>query len=616
MPASKIALKTTPKSALGLLSHYFGYDQFRGSQATIIDEVVAGSDCLVLMPTGGGKSLCYQIPSLMRDGVGVVISPLIALMKDQVDALEAVGIRAAFLNSSLSASTASRIERQLIDGELDLLYIAPERLMTERTLELLGNIKVALFAIDEAHCVSQWGHDFRPEYAQLTVLHARFPNIPRIALTATADTQTRAEIIEKLSLENATVYVSSFDRPNIHYAVVDKTDPRRQLLKFLRTHHEGHAGIVYCLSRNKVDLTAAFLNEEGIDALPYHAGLDQAVRANNQAKFLRDDAIVMVATVAFGMGIDKPDVRFVAHLDLPKSIEGYYQETGRAGRDGKPSQAWMTFGLQDVIQQRRMIEQSEADEQYKRLSSAKLDSLLGLAETAQCRRLHLLEYFGEEHGANYQCGHCDNCNTPPITMDASIIIQKLLSAIYRTGQRFGAAHIIDVLLGKSTEKTLRFGHTELAVFGVGKECNDQQWRAILRQCISLRLIEPDFEAFNTLHLTDLAKPVLKGERKILIKESIFAAKEASSTKNKKSKSSATKTTAASDDPIFDALKQWRTEQAKTTNVPPYVIMHDSTLIALAQARPRTEDDLIGIAGMGEKRREKYGHAIVEIIRGF
>ncbi len=617
MPASNLALKTptkaTPTSAKELLSHYFGYDQFRGAQAAIIDEVAKGSDCLVLMPTGGGKSLCYQIPSLMREGVGVVVSPLIALMKDQVDALEAVGIRAAFLNSSLSASAANAIERQLRDGELDMLYVAPERLMTERTLDLFGQIKIALFAIDEAHCVSQWGHDFRPEYAQLTVLKARFPTIPRIALTATADTQTRAEIIEKLSLENAHVYVSSFDRPNINYAVVDKTDPRRQLLKFLRTHHEGHAGIVYCLSRNKVDLTAAFLNEEGIQALPYHAGLDQTTRANHQAQFLRDDAIVMVATVAFGMGIDKPDVRFVAHLDLPKSIEGYYQETGRAGRDGQHAQAWMTFGLQDVIQQRRMIEQSEADEQYKRLSTAKLDSLLGLAETAQCRRLHLLEYFGEEHGAQYRCGNCDNCNTPPITMDASVIVQKLLSAIYRTGQRFGAAHIIDVLLGKSTEKTKRFNHEELAVFGVGKECNDQQWRAILRQCISLRLIEPDFEAFNTLHLTDAAKPVLKGERKILIKESIFAAKETASSRSKKSKSSGTKAT-SSGNPLFDALKQWRTEQAKATNVPPYVIMHDSTLLALAEAAPMSEGELEGISGMGEKRREKYGAAIVEIVR--
>jgi ATP-dependent DNA helicase RecQ len=594
------------------LRQYFGYGQFRGPQKAIIDHVVAGGDALVLMPTGGGKSLCYQIPSLLRPGTGIVVSPLIALMKDQVDALEALGIRAAFLNSSLSSQQVRTIEGQLLAGQLDLLYVAPERLLTESCLQLLSQTQIALFAIDEAHCVSQWGHDFRPEYAQLSVLQARFAGVPRIALTATADQPTRAEIIAKLGLEQAQIYVSSFDRPNIHYSVVEKIDARKQLLQWLKREHQGQAGIVYCLSRNKVDATAAYLQEQGINALPYHAGLDAQTRSDHQGRFLREDAIVMVATVAFGMGIDKPDVRFVAHLDLPKSIEGYYQETGRAGRDGLPAHAWMTFGLQDLIQQRRMIEQSEADEDYKRLSTVKLDSLLGLAETAQCRRLHLLEYFGESHGSQYQCGHCDNCNQPPVTVDVSVAVQKLLSCVYRTGQRFGISHLIDVLTGHSTDKTHRFGHEQLAVFGVGKEFNERQWRALTRQVIGMRLLDPDFESFGVLKLTEQAKPVLKGTQQVKVKESVIQLPTKASKASSKNKHPSK--TGDADSPLFDALRQWRGEQARATSMPAYVILHDTTLRILAAAKPTSLDDLLGISGMGEKKRERYGQQIIDIIQ--
>jgi ATP-dependent DNA helicase RecQ len=604
-------------TATEALRHYFGYDSFRGEQQTIIDHVVQGGDALVLMPTGGGKSLCYQIPSLLRAGTGIVVSPLIALMKDQVDALEAVGIRAAFLNSSLGASQAREIENQLRQGELDLLYVAPERLLTEGCLQLLGQSNIALFAIDEAHCVSQWGHDFRPEYAQLAILQARFPDVPRIALTATADEPTRAEIIAKLGLGNAHLYVSSFDRPNIHYSVVEKLDARQQLLNWLKKEHSGEAGIVYCLSRNKVDTIAAFLQEQGVTALPYHAGLDQQTRSEHQARFLREDGIVMVATVAFGMGIDKPDVRFVAHLDLPKSIEGYYQETGRAGRDGLPAKAWMAFGLQDLIQQRRMIEQSEADEDYKRLSSAKLDSLLGLAETAQCRRWHLLVYFGEQHPSNYRCGNCDNCDNPPKTVDVTTAVQKLLSCVYRTGQRFGISHLIDVLIGHSTEKTSRFGHEQLTVFGVGKDLNERQWRALTRQVIGMKLLDPDFESFGTLRLTDQARPVLKGVQPVLVKESVLAdtAKQASKKKlSGKSAGVATQSGLEGAEAIlFEALRQWRSAQAKSAGMPAYVILHDATLRSLAQEKPDSFEGLADISGLGDKKRERFGQELLEII---
>ena len=604
-------------SARQLLKRYFGYDQFRGEQADIIDHIAGGGDCLVLMPTGGGKSLCYQIPSLLRSGTGVVISPLIALMQDQVSALEAVGIRAAYLNSTLSGREANDVEQKLLSGQLDLLYIAPERLMTERCLDLLGRANVALFAIDEAHCVSQWGHDFRPEYAQLSILKNRFAGIPRIALTATADTLTRAEIIEKIGLDDAPVFLSSFDRPNITYTIVEKDDPRKQLLRFLKNDHAGEAGIVYCLSRSKVEETAAWLSTQGIQALPYHAGLPATERSNNQSRFLRDDGIVMVATIAFGMGIDKPDVRFVAHLDLPKSIEGYYQETGRAGRDGGPANAWMTYGLQDVVQQRRMIELSDADDSYKRVCTGKLDVLLGLCETAQCRRQRLLHYFSELREPGWQCGNCDNCLKPPSTFDGTELVQKLLSTIYRTGQRFGAMHIIDVLLGKSNDKTVKFDHDKLSVFGIGKSLDDKQWRNIIRQCIAMNMVQVHASAFNTLSLTEFAKPVLKGIERVALRQGLLEAKEpAARSKNsggKSRKSTTTYATDSSDDPVFDKLRAWRAMRAKEDNVPAYVVMHDATLRAIAQAMPDSIDDMYGISGLGEKRIERFGDEILELL---
>ena len=601
-----------------LLKRYFGYDQFRGEQANIIDHIARGGDCLVLMPTGGGKSLCYQIPSLLRSGTGVVISPLIALMQDQVSALEAVGIRAAYLNSTLSAREANDVEQQLLNGQLDLLYIAPERLMTERCLDLLGRAQVALFAIDEAHCVSQWGHDFRPEYAQLSILKNRFAGIPRIALTATADTLTRGEIIEKIGLDDAPVFLSSFDRPNIKYTIVEKDDPRKQLLRFLKNEHDGDAGIVYCLSRSKVEETAAWLSTQGISALPYHAGLPATERSSNQSRFLRDDGIVMVATIAFGMGIDKPDVRFVAHLDLPKSIEGYYQETGRAGRDGGPANAWMTYGLQDVVQQRRMIELSEADDNYKRVCTGKLDFLLGLCETAQCRRQRLLQYFSEHREPGWQCGNCDNCISPPKTFDGTELVQKLLSAIYRTGQRFGALHVIDVLLGKINDKTTKFNHDKLSVFGIGKDLDDKQWRNIIRQCIAMNMVQVHASAYNTLSLTEFAKPVLKGVERIALRQGLLESKEpVSRTKSGASKTRKTgkagDTNYASDDPVFDKLRAWRAKRAKDDNVPAYVVMHDATLRAIAQAMPDCIDDMYGISGLGEKRIERFGEEILELL---
>jgi ATP-dependent DNA helicase RecQ len=604
-----------------LLKKYFGYNAFRGEQEAIIETVANGGDCLVLMPTGGGKSMCYQLPSLMREGTGIVVSPLIALMQDQVSALTAVGIKAAYLNSSLSQREANDVEQALLLGKLDLLYVAPERLLTERCMSLLNDCKIALFAIDEAHCVSSWGHDFRPEYAQLSVLAARFPKVPRVALTATADTLTRQEIIEKLSLQEARIFVSSFDRPNIEYRIVEKTDPKKQLLQFLRKNHDGDAGVVYCLSRSKVDMTAAYLQEEGFDALPYHAGLDSEVRSKNQARFLRDESVIIVATIAFGMGIDKPDVRFVAHLDLPKSIESYYQETGRAGRDGLPSNAWMTYGLQDVVQQRRMIDQSEASDEYKQVCTAKLDALLALAETAQCRRRHLLSYFGEERSSQWQCGSCDNCKTPPVTFDGTEVMQKLLSCCYRTGQRFGALHLIDVLRGKSTEKITRFQHEALAVFGVGAELDEKQWRTVLRQAIALGLLAVDAQAFNTLKLTDAARAILKGERRLALRQSLLEAKEPSSVRGKSLKSSGSKpkkTVMANgqDQGLFDALRAWRAQRAKLDNVPAYVVMHDATMQLLASVRPTRMSSLEQISGLGEAKRARYGDDIIQVIQEY
>jgi len=602
-------LSRTPES---LLNDVFGYPQFRGFQRQVIETVLAGQDALVLMPTGGGKSLTYQIPALLRKGAGVVISPLIALMQDQVAALHELGVRAAFLNSTLSSGEAAAIERRLRGGELDLVYIAPERLMTERAQRLLGDVAggdgIALFAIDEAHCVSQWGHDFRPEYGQLSLLRERFEGVPRIALTATADVPTRREIVERL-LVDARVFVASFDRPNIRYRVVEKNDPRKQLVDFIRSEHDGDAGIVYCLARNTVDEVAVHLNEHDVPALPYHAGLDAGARASNQARFLREDGLVMVATIAFGMGIDKPDVRFVAHLDMPKSIEGYFQETGRAGRDGAPAQAWMTYGLADVVQQRRLIEFSEADTNYKRLSSSKLDAMLGLAESGTCRRVRLLAYFGETSAA---CGNCDNCLEPPQLWDGTEAARKLLSCIYRceraSGFAFAATHIIDVLRGKQTEKTQKFGHETLSTFGIGADLAESEWRLLLRQLVALHLVEVDHETFNVLRLTEASRPVLKGEQRIELRRHV--AKPARG----KRKGSVAPAMGTADASVFERLRVWRADIAKEHGVPAYVVFHDGTLRAIAAARPQSLAALRVISGIGAKKLESYGNALIELVR--
>lgn len=594
--------------ALHLLETVFGYPAFRGQQAEIIDHVTQGGDALVLMPTGGGKSLCYQIPALLRDGVGVVISPLIALMQDQVDALAEVGVRAAFLNSTQTFEESSRIERQLRTGELDLVYVAPERLMTPRCLELLQASKIALFAIDEAHCVSQWGHDFRPEYIKLSVLHERFPQVPRIALTATADQQTRDEIAHRLQLDDALQFVSSFDRPNIRYQIVEKANGRKQLLDFIQGEHAGDAGIVYCLSRKKVEETADFLNANGIASLPYHAGMEYAKRSANQARFLREEGIVMTATIAFGMGIDKPDVRFVAHLDLPKSIEGYYQETGRAGRDGAPANAWMAYGLQDVVQQRRMIAESEADETFKRVLGVKLDAMLGLCETLACRRVHLLDYFGE---GSQRCGNCDTCISPPISFDATVTVQKLLSTVYRVDQRFAGGHVIEVLRGIETERIQQWRHDQLSTFGIGADKSEAEWRAVLRQVIALGLIAVDYESYSALKLTDAARPVLRGAQSIQLRQYQKPVK--SKRDSGKSKGFEESTLSAQEQALFDKLRWWRVETARKNNVPAYVIFHDATLRDIAKAQPRSIDDLRGVTGVGEKKLETYGEQIVDLI---
>ena len=594
--------------ALQILQTVFGYPAFRGQQADIVEQVASGGDALVLMPTGGGKSLCYQIPALLRDGVGVVVSPLIALMQDQVDALAEVGVRAAFLNSTQTFEETLRIERMVRTGELDLVYVAPERLMTPRCLELFESSHISLFAIDEAHCVSQWGHDFRPEYIRLSILHERFPHVPRIALTATADQVTRAEIAQRLQLEEARQFVSSFDRPNIRYSIVEKANGRKQLLDFISAEHPGDSGIVYCLSRKKVEETAEFLNENGIRALPYHAGMEYSLRANNQARFLREDNIVMVATIAFGMGIDKPDVRFVCHLDLPKSLEGYYQETGRAGRDGLPSNAWMAYGLQDVVLQRRMIDESEADENFKRVLSSKLDAMLGLCETLSCRRMRLLEYFGERSGP---CGNCDTCLIPPTSFDATVPVQKLLSAIYRVDQRFAAGHLIDVLRGVSSERIVQWHHDKLTVFGVGAERGEQEWRAIVRQTIALGLVTVDHDAFSSLKLTEAARPVLKGEQKVQLRQyqKPVKPKRASTPRGSYEEVELSK----SEQAIFDKLRWWRVETARAHGVPAYVVFQDATLREIAKVKPTSLDQLRGVSGVGEKKLTSYGDEIVGII---
>ena len=601
-------------SAQQILREVFGYAEFRGAQQSIVEHVAAGGDALVLMPTGGGKSLCYQIPALLRPGVGIVVSPLIALMQDQVDALKQLGVRAAFLNSSLDAEAAREVWKSLLRGELKLLYVAPERLMTDGFLDLLQRLQddngLALFAIDEAHCVSQWGHDFRPEYRALTVLHERFPDVPRIALTATADAPTRCEIVERLTLENARQFVSSFDRPNIRYRVTLKNNARKQLQTFLENEHPDDAGIVYCLSRKKVEETAAWLKEQGWDALPYHAGLDAATRHANQKRFLRDEGVVMVATVAFGMGIDKPNVRFVAHLDLPKSMEGYYQETGRAGRDGLPANAWMAYGLGDVVSMRQMLLSGDSPEERKRVEFQKLDALLGFCESTACRHQTLLRYFGEEHSGD--CGQCDNCLEPVDTWDATTAAQMALSCVYRTGQRFGVAHLIDVLLGKETAKIEQFRHRQLSTFGIGKDFAQAQWNSVYRQLAAAGFLNVDMEAFGGLKLTEAARPVLRGEQEVWLRRDADPVKRKTSKPERASRLREA-FAGANEDPLWQALKAKRLDLAREQGVPPYVIFHDSTLLEILNQRPGSLDEMAQISGVGQAKLTRYGNAFLRVL---
>lgn len=595
-------------SALNILNEVFGYPAFRGQQADIIEHLADGNDCLVLMPTGGGKSLCYQIPALMRKGVAVVVSPLISLMQNQVTALNEVGIQAAGLNSSLPHEEVQIVEQKLLAGEYDLLYVAPERLLTKRFLDLIEKIPLALFAIDEAHCVSQWGHDFRPEYCQLDILHTRFPDVPRIALTATADAVTRKEIIERLVLHEARIFLSSFDRPNIYYQIVDKANSRQQLLSFIQTEHPLDAGIVYCLSRKKTEDTAAWLNAHGVAALPYHAGMSPHQRFINQEKFLREENVVMVATIAFGMGIDKPDVRFVAHLDMPKSIEGYYQETGRAGRDGQNASAWMAYGLNDVIQQRRMIEESMAQEQFKRVATRKLEAMLALCETTTCRRAHLLNYFDEKTTFS-ACGNCDVCLNPPGTWDATVAAQKALSCVYRTGQLFGAGHLIDVLRGHQTVRVKQWNHTQVSTFGIGQNLSVKSWRAIFRQLIALGFLTASNEGYGSLCLTDASRAVLKGQQKIFLRQQSEHKQNMCKTPQNEPQ-----ILDAAAQQHLDQLRDWRAKTAKAQGVPAYVIFHDATLKELVRVCPQTEDELLQITGVGMHKLDKYGDNLIEILR--
>ncbi|WP_153099208.1 DNA helicase RecQ [Paraburkholderia hayleyella] len=609
--------------SLEILKEVFGYPAFRGRQGEIVEHVSAGGDCLVLMPTGGGKSLCYQIPALVRReaglGAGIVVSPLIALMQDQVAALTEFGVRAAYLNSTLSGAEAAATERALREGELDLLYVAPERLMTTRFLDLLERARISLFAIDEAHCVSQWGHDFRPEYIQLSVLHERFPSVPRIALTATADAITREEIVQRLALDEAHVFVSSFDRPNIRYRIVEKDNARAQLLDFIRAEHSRtngmtDAGVVYCLSRRKVEETAEWLKAQGVRALPYHAGMEFGVRQKHQEMFQREEGIVMCATIAFGMGIDKPDVRFVAHLDLPKSVEGYYQETGRAGRDGASANAWMAYGLGDVVQQRRMIDDSDADDTHKRVQTAKLDALLGLCETASCRRVRLLAYFGE---LSQPCGNCDTCLEPPASWDATREAQMALSCVFRaqraSGFHFGAGHLIDILRGHRTEKILQRGHERLTTFGIGSGLSEPEWRAVFRQLVAFGYLTVDHEGYGALVLTENSKPVLKGQQNVTLRRYV---------KPVRSRQTSTRTSERADPTIgmgprerarWDRLRAWRTETAKSDGVPAYVIFHDATLAEIARSSPNSITELRDIPGMGARKLDRFGDALLEVV---
>ncbi|MGW8379258.1 DNA helicase RecQ [Streptomyces sp. ODS28] len=599
-----------------LLNRVFGYEEFRGDQKDIVEHVVAGGDAVVLMPTGGGKSLCYQIPALARPGTGIVISPLIALMQDQVDALRALGVRAGFINSTQDFDERRATEHAFRAGELDLLYLAPERLRTEQTLDLLAQGQISLFAIDEAHCVAQWGHDFRPDYLALSLLGERWPDVPRMALTATATEATHQEITERLGMGGARHFVASFDRPNIQYRIVPKTDPKKQLLKLLREEHPGDSGIVYCLSRNSVEKTAEFLSAQGIDAVPYHAGLDADIRAAHQSRFLREDGLVVVATIAFGMGIDKPDVRFVAHLDLPKSVEGYYQETGRAGRDGLPSTAWMAYGLQDVVQQRKLIQSGEGDEAFQRRAASHLDAMLALCETVDCRRARLLTYFGQKpETAN--CGNCDTCITPPDTWDGTVSAQKLLSTVVRLqrerGQKFGTGQIVDILRGRRTPKIDQFRHDQLSVFGVGADLSESEWRTVTRQLLAQDLLRVEGE-YGTLVLSESSGEVLGGGREVRLRRDPAAGRAGAGSPREKKKAPPVAADLPEEAlPLFEALRAWRAEQAREQGVPAYVIFHDATLREFAMRRPRSIGDMGGISGVGEKKLATYGEGVLAVV---